>query len=81
MVNHNKYWKLDRDLSNSLIYQPREIHAVMGTTSHPTIAQIALIQRHEEFRRDPRFPLFQIMQRIKRYKEIFAGKPYLPIFA
>lgn len=66
---------------NVIKYTFRQIHSIKGTTSHPVIAQIAMIQRHEKFRVDPRFPLFQMMQQTKRYKAIFAGQPYLPIFS
>lgn len=62
-------------------YKFRQIHVIKGTTSHPVIAQIAMIQRHEKFRADPRFPIFQMKQSIKRYKDIFTQPPYRPIFS
>ena len=64
-----------------LKYRPREIHAIMGNASHSVIAHIASIKEQEKLRTDPRFPLYQAMQRHKRYKAVFAGKPYGPIFS
>lgn len=64
-----------------LRYTPQQIHAIKGETSHGTIAQISAIREQEKFRADPRFPLMRAMKRIKRYKEIFAGLPYKPIFS
>lgn len=69
------------DLQNILIYKHREIDAVLGTVSYPTMAQISGIERHEKFRADPRFPLMQKMQQMKRLREILAGPAGLPIFA
>ncbi len=62
-------------------YAPREIHALKGTSSHGTISIVNQVVYQEKFRADPRFSLFQIMERVKRYKAIFAGPPYQPIFA
>lgn len=76
-----KFWRLDRDMPKLLKYKPRDIHVVMAETSHGTLAQIFQIAIQEKFRADPRFPLYQMVQRAKRYKEIFTGRPYLPIFA
>lgn len=73
-------WRLDKDMPRVLKYVSRQIHQIMGEVSHPILAHISEIREQEKFRGDPRFPLFQIVQRIKRYKEIFAGRPYLPIF-
>jgi hypothetical protein len=61
-------------------YVPRLIHNLMGETSHPVIAQIAQIREQEKLRADPRFPLFQMMERNKRYQKIFNGPGYGPIF-
>lgn len=63
-----------------LRYTPREIHRIKGQSSHGTIAVMAQVVHQEKFRADVRFPLFQIMERVKRYKAIFAGPPYQPIF-
>lgn len=71
--------RLPANLSN-IRYMPREIHILKAQTSHNVIAHVASIREQEKFRADPRFPLFQIVQSVKRYKEIFAGRPYLPIF-
>lgn len=76
-----KYWRLDRDLVTMLKYRPRQIHQIMGEVSHHILAHISEIREQEKFRADLRFPLFQIMQRRKRYAAIFKGPPYLPIFA
>ncbi len=72
---------LKLDLNNTINYVPREIHALKGTSSHGTIAIVNQVVFQEKFRTDPRFSLFQIMERVKRYKAIFAGAPFKPIFA
>jgi hypothetical protein len=63
-----------------LRYRPREIHAIMGQASHTLMAHIASIKEQEKFRADPRFPIFQMTQRAKRYRAIFAGPAGKPIF-
>jgi hypothetical protein len=72
---------LELDYTGILGYVPREIHALKGTTSHPTIALMAAVREQEKFRADPRFPLMQAVQRQKRYQAIFNGPPYQPIFS
>ena len=64
-----------------LRYRGREMHALMGQTSHPVIAQMASIREQEKFRADPRFPLFQVMQRHRRYTAIFKGPTGRAIFS
>ncbi len=64
-----------------LDYTPREIHALKGQSSHGTISIVNQVVAQEKLRSDPRFPMFQIVERVKRYKAIFSGKPYQPIFA
>lgn len=75
-----KNWRLDKDMPRLLVYVARSIHQIKGEVSHQILALISEIREQEKFRADPRFPLFQTMKRIKRYKEIFAGPRYLPIF-
>lgn len=62
-------------------YVPRMIHAIKGTTSHPVIGRMAEIREQEKFRADPRFPIYQMVERGKRYAAIFKGIPYKPIFS
>ena len=69
------------DLGSSIDYTPREIHAVKGQSSHGTIAIMAEVVTQEKLRADPRFPIYQMVERKKRYDAIFRGKPYLPIFS
>lgn len=64
-----------------LKYTSRVIHQIKGESSHNAIAQMSAIQEQEKLRADPRFPLFQAMQRHKRYKAIFDGAPYQPMFS
>lgn len=64
-----------------LQYTPRDIHQLKGQSSHGSIAIVNQVVHQEKFRADVRFPLFQIMQSVKRYKAIFAGTPYKEIFA
>lgn len=63
-----------------LKYRSRSIHGIMGETSHNTLALLSEILEQEKFRKDPRFPLFQVMQRYKRFQAIFKRPPYGPIF-
>ena len=65
---------------STIKYTPRVVHNIMGEVSHPIIAQMAQIQEQEKFRADPRVPLFQMMERKKRYQKIFNGPGYGPIF-
>lgn len=76
-----KYWRLDKDMPRLLVYVARTIHQIKGQVSYHILAHISEIREQEKFRADPRFPLFQIVQRHKRYAAIFKGPPYLPIFA
>lgn len=62
-------------------YVPRMIHAIKGTTSHSVIGLMAQIKEQEKFRADPRFPIYQMVERGKRYAAIFKGIPYKPIFS
>lgn len=62
-------------------YVPREIHAIKGQSSREVLALMAMIREQEKFRSDPRFPIFQMQQRNARYKAIFQGIPFRPMFS
>lgn len=64
-----------------LNYTPREIHAIKGHSSHPTMALISSIKEQEKFRADPRFPIMQMNRRQQRYAAIFSGPAGQPIFS